>query len=303
MSTGSQTQADQSPVIPFRWDVSRREQLGRLAQHEPAEIPDGYYEEVRAVCARILAMSDDCDLVFVGRSPEHLFDYLSGSFQAIAKAPDLTLFQFSKSYRGPHWNLWTGPRDFRPNEIEALLSYLTELGLDPLSLMSSHRAVRFVDFVHMGSTFNILLHLLDRLSKLQSADWKQVEKRIGFLGITCRTKNSPNTFRWQQSESWLEIAGNVSAKNVSVPLGFWSFCANESPKVTHSFHRGRWLNPDAAGPEYGEKISQALARSVDLFDHASGSEERKAFARELSATPGTEHGWFRHLAHELKFAR
>src|SRR6185503_9226279 len=59
----------------FRWNIARREQLGRLPTGEP---DFGYSSlervlpEIRRCSARVLAMAGDSRLVFIGRSPESL---------------------------------------------------------------------------------------------------------------------------------------------------------------------------------------------------------------------------------------
>lgn len=290
-----------SPIIPFRWDLSKREQLGDLANHPKADIPHGYYQDVRAICAKVIAFSDACDLVFVGRSPEHLFDYLNGSFQDLEQRPSLTLFQFSKAVQNQTWTARTGPPDFKHREVIALLGHLIDLNIDPLSLTASKRALRFVDFVSTGGTFRDLLALYKRLAEHQKADWNIVERRLGFIGITNRKKNSPNTYRWQQSEEWKAMAGKVGAKNISVSWPFWDHCANQSEKVTPSHHRGRWVKPKVEMPEYGEAIQKALARSVDIYEFANSAEERKLFSQALSSSREIHHAWLRKLAHDLKF--
>lgn len=62
----------------FRWNIARREQLGRLVTGEPVDGLPAILEEVRRCAARVIAMSADSRLSFVGRSPEALFDYLTG---------------------------------------------------------------------------------------------------------------------------------------------------------------------------------------------------------------------------------
>ena len=294
-------QDDISPFVPFRWDLSKKEQLGAFAEHEMAIIPEGYREDLRQVCARIIAFSDDSDLAFVGRSPEHMFDYLSGSLSGLKDAPNLTLFQFSKAYRGNHWDRRNRPRDFNAHELDALLAHLIELKIDPLSLTRSARPLRFVDFVYTGGTFFILLKAYRQFAEVQKADWNVVKLRLGFIGITERRKNSPNTYRWQQEDRWLSIAGNVHTKNISVPWFFWDHCANRAEKVTPSHHRGRWLKRSVTSPEYSDKTFKALARAADIFNFASNKEERKAFSKSLSASGEHHQPWLRNLALSLKY--
>ncbi|HEY7768416.1 tetratricopeptide repeat protein, partial [Longimicrobium sp.] len=73
-------------AVPFRWDVSRREQLGRLLEAELPPVPPwhsgrgmiGLLPELRPCAAGVVARAGDARLVFVGRSLENVFDYLSG---------------------------------------------------------------------------------------------------------------------------------------------------------------------------------------------------------------------------------
>src|SRR6185503_17566898 len=62
---------------PFRWDLSHRSHLGRLVAGEPAWSYPDFIESLLTCCAKILASGGDSDLIFVGRSPESIFDHLS----------------------------------------------------------------------------------------------------------------------------------------------------------------------------------------------------------------------------------
>src|SRR5215470_4608289 len=83
---------------PFRWDLSRREQLPQVPlssmavfRHWPqVKYSPEFEQELRICAARVIAAAGDTDWVFVGRSPEHLFDYLSGIFEGMPDAPSLT---------------------------------------------------------------------------------------------------------------------------------------------------------------------------------------------------------------------
>ena len=60
-------------VRPFRWNISRREQLGSLPQTELPELPPRFHDDLIAASARVIAFAGDSDLIFVGRSPDALF--------------------------------------------------------------------------------------------------------------------------------------------------------------------------------------------------------------------------------------
>ena len=71
----------------FRWNITRREQLGRLVEGEPAEIHRSVLEELRLCCARVIAMAGDSRLVFIGRSPEQLYDDLQEMVRDVKHNP------------------------------------------------------------------------------------------------------------------------------------------------------------------------------------------------------------------------
>ena len=79
----------------FRWNIARREQLGRLVDGAPVDVHPAVLHELRLCCARVIAMAGDARLVFIGRSPEYLYDYLTGAFAGTSWAGRLTLLNIS----------------------------------------------------------------------------------------------------------------------------------------------------------------------------------------------------------------
>jgi hypothetical protein len=74
--------------LPFRWSLENRTSLGTLIDGPFSPVDPDFLHELTLCCARIVAFSQDSELCFVGRSPEHCFDYLrSGENQR--EPPDL----------------------------------------------------------------------------------------------------------------------------------------------------------------------------------------------------------------------
>ena len=63
---------------PFRWNLTHRNYLGKLIEGQRARAYDDLRDDLLPCCSRIMAFADDSNLIFVGRSPESIFDYLSG---------------------------------------------------------------------------------------------------------------------------------------------------------------------------------------------------------------------------------
>ena len=284
--------SDAETVAPFRWNIAKREQLGELLDGESKTFPEQLFPEFREAVAKVIAQAGDADLVFVGRSPENLFDYLSGAFSVLADQRSLTLLQVS--YRN------SPTIDLPYKKLARFQQYMRQERLDPLSLASYGKAVRFVDVVATGSTFVWLVETLRQWSDAQGADWNVVSARIGFIGLTVREKNSPNAFRWQQTERWRETAGRIHVRNVSLSPVLWHELGNVDPKVTPPHRSERWGSRVSASPERDEEHLKALRGAVQLYDRATDRAERLELSRAISQQPQMSEPWLRSLVLDLK---
>src|SRR5687767_14806566 len=179
----------QPGVVPFRWDVRRREQLGRLLS---ATLPDsgGYWgrpwplsgllNPLRACCARVLTGAGDARLVFVGRSPESLYDYLTGALANTPWADRCDLLSVSL------------PRDVHAvsaHALRALREQHRAFGLHPAAIASAPRPVAFADLVWQGRTFGQLSAFFSRWARDEGVDVHAVRRRLRWVGVTVRGKN------------------------------------------------------------------------------------------------------------------
>jgi hypothetical protein len=305
------------PIYPFRWDITKRSQLGRLLD-EPVMDPDVWLQEevsrlrggsggrfwveyarwieaelLRAT-ARTLGYAGNSDLYFVGRSPESLFDYLSGLLLATSWAERSHLLHFSMSYTDTS----ELAREY-PAELGEMRRYLTHLQLDPAGLLQRDRPVAFVDIVVSGRTLGNLIRLLHGWAGETGADWKAIQRKIHLVGLTERTETSPKTWRWQQHAPWVALLMPGAVKNVSIPADLLHYLGGQQAKVTQSFPPWRWADPSITLPQYDPPTLMALRRAVAFFDAGRTRAHRQRFARALSRQPAMAHAWFRDLVHEL----
>lgn len=68
---------------PFRWNLKKREQLGSLLAGDKSSVVLKYLDDLRECSAKVVARSDQRILVFVGRSPENIFDNLLDFFRTL----------------------------------------------------------------------------------------------------------------------------------------------------------------------------------------------------------------------------
>lgn len=281
--------------IPFRWDITRRNQLGGLVSGEKAWAYKTFSDHLLHCCARVLAHAGDSDLIFVGRSPESIFDHLSGLLLDTTWFDRLELLHFSMRFREE-----AEIRKEHPAAIQAMRSYLHSLGLHPEGIATRRRPAAFIDLVLTGDTFGRLITFLRNWTEDIKYDWNGVRRRIRLVGITERTKSSPKTWRWQQHAPWLPLLGRGAVKNVSIPRDLWGYLGNYQDKVTRSYTPSRWGDPALSSPSYNDPQLKALRLALELFESGRGRDRREQFASLLVKEPAMKHAWFRMLVQEMR---
>ncbi|MDX2004646.1 MAG: hypothetical protein SFU83_05150 [Meiothermus sp.] len=280
---------------PFRWDVKRREQLGKLLEGTPAEAYPEFWEDLRLCAARVLSASQDGNLVFLGRSPESLFDYLSGMLGETSWASRLALLNVSLH----RWDARDIRREYRQS-LEVFRQHLAALELSPRQIAAAPRKTVLVDVVSGGSTYQNLSELWLEWARGSGLDPAALARRMRFVGLVWRTKNSPNTWRWQQHAPWLAAYGPRAAHNVSIPGRMWRFIGEEQHKVS------RWNPPPAWGLEQMAEPPrefwhlEALRFAYAVYSRAREPLEREAFRDLLTQQPSMRHGWFRDLLGQIR---
>ena len=280
---------------PFRWDLTRRNQLGGLINGEKAWTYEAFSDHLLRCCARVLGLAGDSDLVFVGRSPESIFDHLSGLLLDTTWFDRLELLHFSMRFREE-----SEIRKEYPEAIRAMRSYLRQLELHPEGIATRRRPAAFVDLVLTGDTFGRLITFLRNWAEDIKYDWNAVRRRIRLVGITERTKTSPKTWRWQQHAAWLPLLKRGSVKNVSIPRELWEYLGNYQDKVSHSYTPSRWGDPALSSPSHDDGQLKALRLALELFEQGGVRGRREQFASLLVKEPAMKYGWFRMLVQEIR---
>jgi hypothetical protein len=278
------------PNRPFRRDLVRPDQLGSLL--DGVDVPPLFFLDDLVECAaRVLAQSGDGELYFVGRSVDSLYDLLSGALADTgwsSRLHPLPLSLYGLSGQG-----------FTDAELRQLRTNLTTDGLAPAALMRGRPKV-FVDLVYQGSTFENLYAVLRRWIDDEHVQWDVIRRQLRFVGITWRTKTSPNTWRWQQH---VDFAGELAAgaiRNVSLDGRLWSYFGNHQAKTAASFRRTYWSDPAVGEPRRDDDTRFALAQAVQLVEAARTPAVRRKLAEEIGRQPGTSQRWLRDLQLSLR---
>ena len=275
---------------PFRWDVRQREQLGGLVA-DGRELPE-HMDELRLACARVVARAGDAELVFVGRSLENMFDYLGGVLAATAWAERPRLLSIS---------LWsTKVEDLSPEQIAGFREHARVVGIDPAAIAERAQATAFIDVVASGGTMGGIMTLLLRWAADEGVDVRKLRDRLRFVGLTRRTKTSPNTWRWHQHAEWAQELPPSAFKNVSMPPGVWSLLADRQPKVSRRNPPSDWPPDHEPRATHDREQLEALALARTLHEAGLTREERESWSTLLAGEPCMRWSWCRALVGEVR---
>ena len=277
----------------FRWNITRREQLGRLVDGEPAELHPSFMSELRLCCARTIAMAGDARLVMIGRSPEQLYDYLTGALAGTSWSDRMTLLNISLK------NVRRDDERPDPATYSLLRDQFRALDLDPRGVATAPRPVALVDLIYGGETFGKLTQFLIAWAGDAGVEWRAVRRRLRIVGITERQCRGPRTWRWRTLD-WASHYAPSSLKGVSIPYWFWTHLGDSEKKVCRANPPARWRDPEMMRPPRGADFTEALRVAVALHDLGRTRAERDALAAALSVQPAVQHAWCRTLAAELR---
>ena len=267
--------------------------MGRLLEGPAAPSYPNFLEELRTCASRLLAFSENAHLAFVGRSPESLFDYLSGVLQDTPKADDLVLVNISNRYRSI-----ADIKGENPSTVEALKEHFRECGLSPEQIISRKEKTLFTDLVASGGTFGQIAAFLLSWAEEEHLCAKDLRRKLGFLGITWRTKTSPNTHRWQQESDWVDRLQIRNIRNISIPGSLWDHLGNTQEKASQANPPTSWGTDSILQPPREESNLLALRTAYDLYHR--GLHERDTFTRLLAEEKAMKEPWFRRLVTELR---
>jgi hypothetical protein len=279
---------------PFRWDPSRRAQLGTLLRGEPAEQYPGFLGDLRECCARVVAHAGDGRPVFVGRSPESIHDYLAGALARTSRRDGGVLLNLSVYG-------WT-PDDVEkvPRDLGALRAQLRRLRLDPEAIASAPRPVVLVDLVAGGGTLGTVQALLVRWAVEAGVDPAAVRRRLRFVGIVARDRTRPRPWLWTRDVAWGADYRAAALRTIAVPWRLWDYLGNRQSKVARWHPPFLWGSEEVRKPPREREHVEALRLAVRVHEQGRDAAERERLAVALAAQPEMRERWLRGLVAELR---
>jgi len=252
----------------------------------------GHMDELRLACARVVARAGDAELVFVGRSLENMFDYLGGVLAETSWAERSRLLSIS---------LWSYKLDdLSPGQIAGFREHARAVGIAPAAIVARAHATAFIDVVASGGTMGVIMALLLRWAGDEGVDVRTLRERLRFVGLTRRTKTSPNTWRWHQHAAWAQELAPSAFKNVSMPPDVWSHLADLQPKVSRRHPPDDWPSDHEPRVTHDSEQIEALGLARTLHEAGLTREERESWSTLLAGEPCMRWSWCRTLVGELR---
>ncbi|PHS19035.1 MAG: hypothetical protein COA78_01340 [Blastopirellula sp.] len=280
---------------PFRWDITKREQLGKLVEGEAEEPYPEFLTDLQQCCARVFSFCDNADLIFVGRSPESIYDYLSGLLAGTSWSNRICLLNISLRYY-----TISEIEEELPTGLAATYEQLEETNLAPSQIVRRSRPIALTDLVASGSTLGNLTELLMRWLEDERGDLTALREKLRYVGITRKKDSGKHTNRWQQDVSWTQSFRKSRIKNVAIPWRLWGYLGNEQKKVTDSNPPWVWGKSELQSSPRHENYFQALRLARHLYQLGLTRKHRLAFSNQLAKQPGVKFSWFRSLIAELR---
>ena len=281
---------------PFRWNIKKKEQLGSLLNGTRSPTYPDYASEVRRCAAKVLSRSGNRKMIFVGRSPENLFDYLSGTLENTSMEESIDILNISNRF----YDINKLEKEL-PDSYKALKEHFKLLKISPKQVIISKQGICFVDLVSEGFTFDRLFEFINKWCIDEHLDRTAVWKKIKFLGITMKTKNSPNTYRWYQDATWLKYGINIKAQSISILRHTWSHLGDYQPKSSNTNKPETWNDEQILLPPREKERLQALRMAYDIYHR--GLQEKLTFSKELAKLPEYKEKWLREASLNIKTSR
>ncbi len=269
------------------WADARDHALERLVEQARPREFFGFREQLLEATAEVVATSEGKAIVFLGRSPENLYDLLRGLLAGVRRAPDVRLLPFS--FREGTTEAARRLARTRAPAVDGLERHLDQLGLGPAAIDRHPRGVAFVDCVAWGTTLGNLDELLCVLARRRQVDPRAVQAKVRYVGLT---KASIGWTHWRSDEESLGARFFAEGRAAVVPIStrLWHHLAESSTKTMDSYPPRRWHEPPRL-PPLDEERARAIRLAADLLAFGRSRDVRRAFAGLLGRRARPDRPW------------
>ena len=290
------------PLVPFRWDVTRRERLGALADGPAAESYDGFVDHLRDCCARVTEAAaqlagpaGEADAFFVGRSPESLFDYLRGICWGTPWFDRLRMLRLlaarhARAAGTPRIPGGAGGAARLPRRARTRPRVPPEP--QPAGRLRGPR-------VRRGDVRQPRPPAAPVVLQRAGVCWYAARRNVRLVGITEREDKPPGGYRWHLHGPALDCLERGSATTCRCRRGCgttWATNSRRWPSRTRRRRGGASGSPGrgAARPRAGLRLA------LGLFQAGAGRDERLHFVGALADAGGLRLAGLKALASRLR---
>jgi hypothetical protein len=288
-------------VKPFEYPLEKPEQYEKYLSYslreslceEVDEVQSGQSSLLR-VAARVLALSEDSDIFFIGRSVVPVQRTLEGLAKHTNLIARLCTLHISLRLDPEALRELLKTREFQLR-LESFKTYARTVGFDPQRLAQSGQRYTLVDVVDTGCTFNCLIILLWRWHHELGLDWNAARRKLRVVAITHR-----GTFGDHDDVpvQWINLIGGPAVVQwVKVEFSFYQWLASRRARMAPKFRWFEW-GSEAIAENWTGVFKHRLAGlqlEVACVTQAATPALRKQFVRLANALPVHSQPWFRSL--------
>lgn len=227
--------------------------------------------------ANVLRAGGACDLVFVGRSLESVYDLLSGALARTTWYDHVHLLQLSLRNHATEELLQRCP-----DRAAGLRGYFSACQLTPHQIRERPRPVAFIDMVHRGFTFANLSRLL-RFWSDSPAVWQKVRERLTWVAVVAEGEPGESSHWHLSRPQWTDEFNPAQLQRVFVKTPLWCYLADRQSKTTVSYTPRRWGDPSAGRAPDESSLLKAARGARELY--RLGEKSRRRIAALLDEPP------------------
>lgn len=293
-----------SDFFPFRHDVSDPKSLPLSPELLPVtlrqwctwttDFPADYITEFTQLCGTLIAKCDDASkIVFVGRSPELLYEYIRACYGNTDYESRFAVFLFSCRISG--FKDYVDWKHYAPLSRMKLRPYMRALGIAPNDIIRRKRPTAFVDYVHLGTTMNCLFYLLAEWCIEENLDFRGMISKLRIISIerTEAREQSWDTYGADPlcENEWIRNLGTRRVRRIWIPHNTWCSFAETTAKSCSSYTSEKWGTEGMV--EMTEDRYFGLLFCRIHYNYGASREGRAALRRAIGTQAEIRWTWLR----------
>lgn len=255
-------------------------------------------DNVIQISAWILNYCRDGELFFFGRSPENIYDFLSGVFKDFSWKDRLHLVLLSTRYTKYEETLYDVITDEQKTSVK---KYLTSVGLHPKDIIQRKRRTCLVDFIHSGYSINNFVTIMERWCQEEKLSVKDMLFKFEFIMIEkeehvveLAEKGVEPYFMMTDIVNKCGYQSN-SYHLITISDKLWESFSENPEKVTESYPAYKWGDDDQINFINSHHDIVGIFKARLAYDYGCHKNGKKILRKHMLDCPSMKYKWFQQI--------